>query len=101
MGGVGCESQVPDWQPCRCDTSPEMGSSGGEEVGGKLRAVLGFSCLGWAVRRQMGDKSGAQEESEAGNIALDLVSLELLFKDLGGEDICQERVLREDGGVYL
>lgn len=44
------------------DTSPEMGSSGGEEVGGKLWAVLGFSCLGWAVRRQMEDKSGAQEE---------------------------------------
>lgn len=42
-------------------TSPEMGIPGGEEVGGKLRPVLGFSCLGWVVRRQMGDKLGLRK----------------------------------------
>lgn len=34
-------------------------------------------------------------KSEAGDVALGRISLELLFKDLGGEDMCQERVLRE------
>lgn len=41
------------------------------------------------------DKSRAQKESEAGDVALGLISLELLFKDSGREDMCQERVLRE------
>lgn len=62
---------------------------------GKKKAVLGFSYLGWFVRRQTGDKSGAQKESAAGDIALGLTSLELLFQDSGGEDIYQEQLLRE------
>lgn len=52
--------------------------------------MLGFSYLGWFVRRQMADKSGARKESAAGDIALGLISLELLFQDSGGGDICQE-----------
>lgn len=60
-GGDGDESQVPDCNGVDGGSSPEMGIPGGEEVGGKLRAMLGFSCLGWAVRRWMGDKLGLRK----------------------------------------
>lgn len=41
------------------------------------------------------DKSGAQRETEAGDIALGLISLELVFKNFETDDMCQGGVLRE------
>lgn len=39
------------------------------------------------------DKPGAQRETEAGNVALGCISLELVFKDFGREDLCQGECL--------
>lgn len=39
------------------------------------------------------DKPGAQRETEAGNVALGYISLELVFKDFGREDLCQGECL--------